>query len=202
MAYCDRNQPRGAWMTSILGGSLLALMAVQASAAEPCTIGARPWLSLTISAGLQVAVADRSITVRVHDNGCAELHRPAFYRDAGDYRLQLRPEETAALRAQVRTEPLAGFDAHAVNRQLSAAQAKRAGARSGAAEQFTVMDADLYQIQWDAGEKLASAAWPAVHDYAEFYPSVLELKQLSKAVRAVQALLDRGDAVPVQGVTP
>ena len=67
----------------------------------PCAPGVTPWLSLTITAGTVIAVSDRIISVRVHDNGCVELHRPAFYRRAGDYRLQLSKPELAALRGTV-----------------------------------------------------------------------------------------------------
>ncbi len=201
MTYRDPNHAPSAWVTLVLGGLLLAVVGAGANAAEPCTVGAEPWLSLTITPGSAMAVSDRIISVRVHDNGCAEIHRPAFYRNAGNFRLLLQAEETAALRAEVDAKQLAAFDTGTVQSKLAAAQAQGGKSQTGAAENFTVLDADYYLIELRTGEKRAAAAWPGVHEYAEFYPEVIELKQLSTMLLAVQALLER-DAVRVHGATP
>lgn len=191
-----------AWVTHALSGLLLALVGAGASASEPCAVGAKPWLSLTITAGIAMAVSDRIVSVRVHDNGCVEMHRPAFYRDAGNYRLLLQPAEIAALRAKVDAKQLATFDSGRVHSKLAAAQASGGKSQTSGAENFTVLDADYYQIELHTGEKRATAAWPGVHEYAEFYPEVVELKQLSTMLLAVQGLLEREDALRVQGATP
>ena len=202
MMYRDPNHSPLARVTSVLGGLLLTVVGAGANAAEPCTVDANPWLSLTITTGTEMALSDRIISVRVHDIGCADIHRPAFYRDAGNYRLLLQPEETVALRVELDAKQLAKFDSGKVQSKLAAAQAQGGKSQTGAAENFTVLDADYYQIELRAGEKRMAAAWPGVHDYAEFYPEVVELKQLSTMVLAVQALLEREDAVRVHGATP
>ena len=202
MAYRHQNRSQWAPVTRVLCGLLLAVVGADANAAEPCAVGPKPWLSLTITTGTAMAVSDRIISVRVHDNGCAEIHRPAFYRNAGDYRLLLQPAESAALRAKIDAKQLAGFDSRKVQSKLATAQALGGKSQTGAAENFTVLDADYYQIELRSGEKRAAAAWSGVHDYAEFYPEVVELKQLSTMVLAVQALLEREDALRVQGATP
>jgi hypothetical protein len=202
MTHRDPNYSPSAWATLVLCGLLLTVMGAGVNAAEPCAISGKPWLSLTITPGLAVTVSDRIISVRVHDNGCAEIHRPAFYRDAGDYRLLLQPAETVALRAKVDAKQLAAFDAGSVQSKLAAAQALGGKSHTAAAENFSVLDADYYQIEIHAGEKRSAVAWPGVHDYAEFYPEIVELKQLSTMVLAVQALLEREDALRVQGAIP
>ena len=185
-----------------LSGLLLAVVGLSADAAEPCTVDAKPWLSLTITTGIAMAISDRNVSVRVHDNGCVEMHRPAFYRDAGNYRLLLQPAEVAALRAKVDAKQLATFDSGRVKSKLAAAQASGAKSTTGGAENFTVLDADYYQIELRTGEKRVAAAWPGVHEYAEFYPEVVELTQLSTMLLAVQELLEREDALRLQGATP
>ena len=168
----------------------------------PCAPGVTPWLSLTITAGTVIAVSDRIISVRVHDNGCVELHRPAFYRRAGDYRLQLSKPELAALRGKNIAEQLRAFDAGKVRVALAKSHAAGAKSDSAAPEDFAVLDADHFLLAADESGKRAAAAWPGLHVYAEFYPEVLELKQLSVLVRTVQALLAREDGVRVQGAAP
>jgi hypothetical protein len=207
MAYSDQMGSLWTRATRVLGSLLLVTAGVGVNAAEPCAISAKPWLSLTITPGLAVTASDRIISVRVHDNGCAEIHRPSFYRDAGDHRLLLQPAEIDMLRAGIDAKQLAAFDSGRVQRKLAAAQASGGKSQTGAAENFTVLDADYYQIELHTGElhvgkKSAAAAWPGVHDYAEFYPEIVELKQLSTMVLAVQALLEREDALRVQGAIP
>ena len=68
MTYRDSNHSPPVWVTLVLGGLLLTVVGVKANAAEPCAVDARPWLSLTITTGTAMTVADRIISVRVHDN--------------------------------------------------------------------------------------------------------------------------------------
>ncbi len=183
--------------------SLLALSTVVAAEAkQACAVGATPWLSLTIRAGTAISVKDREISVRVHDNGCVELHRPSFYRQPGDYRLALTATELAELRAQADPAKLRGFDAAKLRAEIAEVQQVGAKSGSGGAEAFAVLDGDLIALEWRDGGKRSAAAWPAVHEYAEHYPEIGALQSFSAVAKAVQALLARDGAIAVAGAAP
>ncbi len=193
-----------------IGTALMLLLVVSgvlpvsawAADATACTASEKPWLSLRIATGTAIAVADRDVLVLVYNDGCVALHRPAFYRLAGDFRLDLSTDELASLRAQVDSKQLRAFDAAKVRAALSQSQRSGAKSASGNPEDFAVLDADHYALELQVGGKTLRAAWSGLHSYAEYYPEVLELKQLSVLVRTVQALLAREDGVRVQGAAP
>jgi hypothetical protein len=202
MSRFDRRYPQRALRALVVHVLCLAVFPATVAAAAPCTVGSVPWLTLTVTTGSAITVADRELRVRVHHNGCVELHRPSFYRLAGDYRLALTADEFAALRIAVVPEQVRRFDAAKVRTALKRRQL--AGGKSGMAspEAFAVLDGDHFVLELRDGGKRAAAAWTGLHDVAEFYPEVAELQQLSRMVKAVQQLLAREDAVAVAGGTP
>jgi hypothetical protein len=199
-----RNQDVGFFAGSMRAFSGLLLIATPGfvGAAAPCAIQAQPWLSLTITASTAVTASDRTISVRVHDNGCTEIHRPAFYRQAGDYRLQLTSGELSAMRAKGFAKQLGDFDAGKISAALAAPRAGSIKSGSAAPERLTIVDADHFALEVIEAGKRAAVAWSGLHDYAEIYPEMTDLVALSNNVKAVQRLLDREDAVRVQGAAP
>lgn len=202
MLRFDRLFTLRALRALVLQALCLAALPAAAAAATTCTVDTVPWLTLTVTTGSAIKVADRELRVRVHDNGCVELHRPSFYRLAGDYRLALTAVELAALRTAVVPEQVRNFDAARVRSALKRQQL--AGGKSGTAspEAFAVLDGDHFVLELRDRGKRAAAAWTGLHDVAEFYPEVAELQQLSRMVKAVQQLLAREDAAAVAGGTP
>jgi hypothetical protein len=67
-----------------------------ANAAPPCAGGGEPAMELRITATALAPETDRTLVVSVFDDGCVRVHRPAYRRDADEFRLDL---DTAALTA-------------------------------------------------------------------------------------------------------
>jgi hypothetical protein len=180
---------------------LLALCATTAEAA-PCRTEGTPWLALEITVGAVTAGVDRAVRVEVHDNGCVALHRPSFYRQPGAHRLALKPAELATLRARFDAGKLRGFDGAKVREAIT--QTDEDVAKSGmvGAERFTVVDADHFRLDLRDGASMVSVAWSGLHAYAKQYPQIESLQSFSVMALAAQALLERDDAVAVQGVAP
>jgi hypothetical protein len=157
------------------------------AACEP--IGA-PSLSLSVSAAM-VRAADRTLTVQVYDNGCVALHRPAFYRAAGDYRLAITGAEQALLRQTITPERLRQIDATELR---LAGRARNSGDRL---QRFEVVDADLYILEVASGGGNVKLAHAGLLAQAEMLPENADLQALREMVQALLALELRTDAVKV-----
>ncbi len=174
----------------------LLLAPLLASASTPC--GGDPLLTLTVTAGEAVVAKDRQLIVRVHDDGCVVLHRPVFYRDAGDYQLRLEPAQWQALRQQI--DALGGFDAAKTHADVRTRQAQRR--KDGAAATMAIVDADRFALVWRIGSKQERADWYGLHDEAEQFPQIEALGRLSRTVAALQALALRAEAEKIAGAQP
>ena len=166
---------------------LLGLHTPTFAACEP--IGT-PTLALSVTAA-QVSVVDRTLTVQVYDNGCVLLHRPAFYRAAGDFRIALTATELTGLRQVITPERVRQID--------RAALTASANARSSAArvEVFQVQDADLYVLEAGVGADAIKQSAFGVLVGAEVQPDNADLAAMSAMVQALLALETRVDAVKV-----
>lgn len=167
-----------------------------APAAAPCA--GDPLLMLTVTAGEAVVAKDRQLIVQVHDNGCVLLHRPAFYRDAGDYQLQLSAADISALRQQIDT--LGSFDAAKLRFEVGVKQAGRR--KDGSATALEIVDADRFELSWRIGGKSAHADWSGLHEYAEQFPDIEALGRLSRTSSQLQKLAQREDLQRRAGVQP
>ena len=176
----------------------LWLLPWSASADSPCAADRDPLLTLTVTAGAAVVVDDRQLIVQVHDDGCIALHRPAFHRDAGDYRLQLSAADWQTLRQQI--DALRSFDATKARTDLVNKQGRYR--KDGAAAIMEVVDADHFELTWRNGSKQARADWSGVHADAEQFPEIVALAQLSRTIANLQALALRSDAEKVAGAKP
>jgi hypothetical protein len=184
-----------------LGAGLLFCGLSVAQAAAPCAGGDGPVMELRVVAAALAPETDRSLVVSVFDDGCVQLHRPAYRRDAGDYRLDLDATALAALRSRVDQPVLRSFDARRVQAELAAAQRKRM-TEDGREQRYSELDADRYEIRWRSGSKRSAAAWAGLPAYADSYPENQTLKTFHNAAKALQALAERSDAQRIAGDRP
>ena len=167
-----------------------ALIAPHAHVFAACEPIGAPSLSLSVSAAM-VSAVDRTLTVQVYDNGCVALHRPVFYRAAGDYLLAITGEEQTLLRQTITSERLRQIDATELR---LAGRARSSGARL---QRFEVVDADLYVLQVGFGDASVKLAHAGLLAQAELLPENADLQALREMVQALLALETRVDAVKV-----
>lgn len=178
--------------------ALLVFLSSGAGAASPCT-GGTPAMELRIVAGGISPDFDRTTLVSVYDDGCAQVHRPSYRRDAGEYRVDLDRAALDALRRRVDQPALQGFDAKRLSGELAASDRKKA---DGKASRHIEPDGDYYELRWQSGGKAATAGWTALPTVAAQYADNKTLQQMAAAVRALEALASRSDAKRIAGGTP
>lgn len=187
-----------------LGAGLLlsSLDAVSAAhAAAPCAAGEGPVLELRVVATALANDSDRSLIVRVFDDGCVQVHRPAYRRDAGEFRLDLAPDALDTLKRQVEQPALQNFDAKRVRAEIATAQGKRM-TEQGQPQRFSELDGDTHEIHWRSGSKRGSVAWTGLQEQAQLFADNTSLQAFQRAATALQALAERGDAVRIAGGQP
>lgn len=180
-----------------------------AATAAPCMATATPWLTLRITAGAMSVAADRTTIVRVHNDGCTELHRPQFLRAPGDYRLSLPATEIAALRAQVASDVLRGFDERRVRAAIDAQPPSQGTSQAALKPQFAgqpkrlaVMDGDRYELTWNDAGISRSASWVGLSDDAHAYPDIAALQIFDRVSASLRSLATRSDATKVVASAP
>lgn len=181
------------WLSLLFGASV-------ARAAAPCG-GGDAAIELRVVATALAPEADRTLTLRVFDDGCAQVHRPAYRRDAGDYRLDLDAAALTALRHRVDQPALQGFDAKRVQTDIATAQRQRTRA-DGQAQRHSELDGDRYEIHWRSGSKRSAVAWTGLPGHARAYPDNAALKAFHGAAIALQALAENSDALRIAGGRP
>jgi hypothetical protein len=174
-------------LKSFLSAVLLGLHAPIFAA---CTPEGPPMMALSVSAA-QVSVADRILSIRVYDNGCVALHRPAFYRAAGNYRLAITGAEQAQLRQTITPERLRQID------MTELRLAGRARSSGGRLQRFEVVDADLYVLEVGSDAGMVKLAHAGLLAEAEALPENADLQSLRVMVQALLVLELRADAVKV-----
>jgi hypothetical protein len=171
--------------------AIILLLGFDLSAFAACEPVGAPNLSLSVTTPM-VSVADRTLTVQVYDNGCVALHRPSFYRVAGDFRVALAPGELAALKRAVTPERVSQIDRGAL---VSSAHARS----STRAESLQVLDADLYVLEAGVGAAASKLSVLGVIAGAAVQPDNADLQALSTMVQTMLALDARSDAAAVAG---
>lgn len=191
----------------------LALFSSGLSAA-PCDSQATPVITLAVTAA-EVRTDDRTLRIQVGPEGCVRIHRPAHFKGAGKYQVQLSAAEFQQLTRQV-SPALRAIDATALQARITGAERSRTTApgvslnpESGSAKadapnlRFQVMDADRYvletRLEGAAGSRLV---FDGLLAYAEHYPEVPELQELGSLIGALQQLALRTDAEPAAAVSP
>ena len=166
------------------------LIAALPWAVAACEISGKLSFSLTVTSPM-VSSADRSLLVQVYEGGCVALHRPAFYRAAGDYRLAITGAEQAVLRQTITAERLRQIDTTALR------LAARAQSTGGRLQRFEVVDPDLYVLEVGADAGTVKLAHAGLLAQAEALPDNPDLQSLRGMVQALLALELRTDAVKV-----
>lgn len=171
-----------------------------ANAAPPCA-GDAPAMELRIVAAALAPDTDRNLVARVFDDGCVQVHRPAFRRDAADFRVDLDATALQALRGRVDQPALHSFDAKRVQAELVQAQRQRA-TQDGRERRDSELDADRYEIVLYSGSKRSAVAWAGVPASAGCYPDDVSRQAFHNAATALQQLAERGNARAVDGGRP
>lgn len=186
-----------------VAGLLLAGVGTVSSAhaAAPCTAAAGPALELRVVAAALAPELDRSLVVGVFDDGCVQVHRPAYRRDAGEFRLDLAPDALATLKRTVAQPALQSFDAQRVRADIAAAQSKLATAE-GKPQRFSELDADRYEIRWRDGAKRGAAVWNGLPGEAKAFADNAALQAFASAATALRVLAERSDAQRIDGDRP
>ncbi len=167
----------------------LILVAETAKACEP---QGEPWLELRITAS-EYAGADRTFRVALHDNGCANIRRPAYFRSPGDYRLRLDATSRERFARLAASPALASFDTLAIR----AGVAQRLAGRNGAADTlFEVADAGRFElILRDAGGR-KELQFDGVPQFAERFPDLPGITDFNAVIEAAHALAGHPDLRP------
>lgn len=172
-----------------------------AQAAVPCAATAEPAMELRVVATALAPELDRSLVVAVFDDGCVRVHRPAYRRDAGDFRLDLAPAALETLKRATGQPALQTFDTKRIRADLVAAQSKRTTGQ-GQPQRDSEPDADRYELRWRDGAKRGSAAWNGLPYAAKTAPDNAALQAFAAAASALQALSERSDAQRIAGGRP
>lgn len=168
----------------------IILLGLHTPVLAACEPNGAPTLKLSVTAA-QVSVADRTLTLQVYDNGCVALHRPSFYRAAGDFRVTLTATELTGLRQVITPERVRQIDRAAL---MASANARSSVAR---VEVLQVQDADLYVLEAGVGADAIKQSAFGVLAGAEVQPDNADLQAMSVMVQALLALETRADAVKV-----
>jgi hypothetical protein len=190
--------------------------------AAPCNTQTTPVVVLSITAA-EVKLEDRTLRIQVGPEGCVLIHRPAYYKSAGTYRVQLSATEFQQL-TQHLSPALRSIDASALHARIASAERNRtiapeqhlslspgpgrsptdaAHARSFDQQRFQVMDADRYVLETRLeGAAASRLTFDGLLAYAEHYPEVPELQELGSLIGALQQLAMRNDAETAATVSP
>ena len=145
---------------------------------------------------------DPGPSLTVYGDGRVTVHYPRYMKRAGDYTLQLGPEELGALMRSLASRRLFEFDEAAIR------QRKAEAARSRA-QLFEVFDATTIEIELrvERYQRVPGApelrnvhkrlTWHGLRADAKHYPEVAELVDLAAAHEELRALMERPDLVRV-----
>ncbi|MGQ0800065.1 MAG: hypothetical protein ACT4NL_08150 [Pseudomarimonas sp.] len=167
----------------------LLLLAETTSA---CELQGEPWLELRITAS-EYAGADRTLRVALHDNGCAHIRRPAYFRSPGDYRVVMDAASRDRF-AQLASSPaLATFDAQAIRAGI----AQRMAGNDGAADTlFEVADAGRFELMLRDGGRYKQLQFDGVPQFAERFPDLPGITDFNAVVAAAHVLAEHPQLRP------
>lgn len=137
--------------------------------------------------------------VALHADGCVRVHRPAWYRDPGDYELVLDASERATLLAA--RDAAARIDVSALSQRLASSE-REIGARAAAGEPVVLHAAEgADNSRFDLGTA-RSFAWHGLEQDADAHPQLTDLATLRAAQRALIALMYDARALPARESAP
>jgi len=152
-----------------------------------------PLARLRLSSELTAGWPDAVLSVQVHRDGCVAVHRPAHYRAAGDYHLQLPPAKTSALAQQV--EHVRAIDSKRLRSALKMAIVDAPSMKSsdGSETVVEVSDRDWFELSVEQSGKWSGESWADLHTRAQMHTQLAELQTLSALAAEMQALANRVD---------
>ena len=143
------------------------------------------------------AGADRALHLAVHADGRVELHRPAHFRNEGDFLAQVDEAQALRLVEAVRALGVADFDPVEV-----AASAERAAlerrARDGTVHASSeVVTTEFVLAGVTAGATPKRLVVENLQWQADLYPQVEALARLAEAEQRIRQFVDTLDAIAV-----
>ncbi len=143
---------------------------------------------------------DPGPSLTVYGDGRVAVHYPRYMKRAGEYTLQLDPEELGGLMRSLASRRLVEFDEPAVRQRKAEAARSRAQLFEVFDATTTEIELNLERYQPAAGARVLRnvhkrLAWHGLRADAKRYPELTELGDLAAAHRELQALLERPDLV-------
>ncbi len=171
--------------------------------------GCAKWLTLRITAGAMNPAADRATIMRIHADGCTELHRPKFLRATGGYRLSLPAAEKSVLCTQVSSDVLRGFDERQIRAAIDTNPQPQGTSQvafkpqfAGQPQRVAVRDGDRYELSWNHAGISISARWVSLPDDAQAYPDIAALQVFDRVSASLRTFVTRSDATKVAAGVP
>lgn len=155
--------------------------------------------------GLQVTPGEfagpaGTLDVKLFENACVQVQRPAHFRRPGGHRLELVADERNAFDAWRSQPALRDFDAATMLARVADLQQDRA--TDGNRELFEVLDADRYVLTLRDGAGTRELHFNAVFQYAEHYPEIAQLRAMAELVEKLQRLAEDPRLVQVEVSKP
>jgi hypothetical protein len=158
----------------------------------------------------ELAEPDGSISVEIYGDGRVDVHYPSYMKRAGDYTLQLEPQELRALLRSLAARGLIEFDTDAVRRAKRRAREERrarriAGGATGAPVLQSSSDGTVSRIELrlrryrrsesDAVQKHVKKQirWHGLRADARRHPEIRSLGELEAARQTLRGLGQRPD---------
>lgn len=192
-------------MSRPLGVVFAVLLAAVACGSQAAAAAAEPLLRYAVWAD-EPASADRALRLEVHADGRVELHRPAHFRDPGDFVAQVGAAQALRLVNDLRALGVADFDPVEV-----AASAERAALDRRARDGVLHASSETVTTEFVLAAAAPGAApkrllFENLQWQAGLYPQVEALARLAEAERRVQGFVDAVEAIaspaPVDGREP
>jgi hypothetical protein len=199
---------KAAWLTGLV--MLMQQTSLAPATAQTVSYSTDPQVvvaSYTQAVG-ELEDADPGPSVRIYGDGRAEVHRPRYMKNAGDFKVQLSKAEMDGLISALVANGLLEFDPAAVQQAKRDALADRGGAAAAVLEETTdpsITTIEL-RIRRNSSRTGGGAAgttdvsktvkWVGLEADAERFPNLAALRQLAAAQQRMRAVMERPDLTP------
>lgn len=175
--------------------ALAALLLHGASVA--CEPSGNPQLRLELTASPLAggSASERTLTVELHDNHCAAVRRPAFWREPGTFAVPVAAEVGAAMTARAAGLLRSKTSSDSLRDEVE--RLRERPAKDGSIEVHEVSDPDLYRLWvWQGGtprriELEAALQWAAA------FPQSRSLAAFDALRDGLQRIAIDGSAAPM-----
>lgn len=163
-----------------------------------CEPSGQPEMRLEVTAAEFASAqhSDRTLIVEIHDNRCAAVKRPQFWREAGTYAVAVSPALHDSLAAQA--SALVSGKASSATLKAEIQRLRERRAKDGSLEVFEVSDADQYSLLiWRNGAPQRLDVESA-KQWAEAFPGSAPLTAFDALREALQQLATDPAAVALR----